>query len=274
MKKPAVNSFAFYLMMILFSFTLIHCSGTDDASSDGDSQSDGDANESPDGDGEVPLPDGDESLVPDGDIEDEPPADGDDLIDGDMAADGDAPTDGDIADGDVDIETEAEVEAEVGFTEFTLYSPAFKDGADIPVEYGCYLDGDYWKPSIPLKWVLPPEGTKSYILLMNDLDPISNYWVHWVVINIPAIISELPEGASKSSMPAGSTELLNTYMEIGYGGPCPSADTHSYRFQLFAMGEDSVTLDSSSKTGEALTTEIMGMNPIDVAELYGNFSKH
>ena len=53
-----------------------------------------------------------------------------------------------------------------------------------------------------LEWKNPPAGTKSFALMVHDPDaPTGSGFWHWVVYNIPADATSLPEGAS-SGRPA------------------------------------------------------------------------
>ncbi len=118
---------------------------------------------------------------------------------------------------------------------------------------------------MPLRWSGAPKGTKSFVLLMDDLDPIANQWVHWLVVDIPADVSSLPEGASLRSMPAGAKELDNTWGKKGYGGPCPPNGTHVYRFRLFARPQATTQLKPPLDKGDAVAAQLS--DSLGVAEL-------
>ncbi|MGB3113451.1 MAG: YbhB/YbcL family Raf kinase inhibitor-like protein, partial [Candidatus Omnitrophota bacterium] len=62
-----------------------------------------------------------------------------------------------------------------------LTSTAFKDGEVIPEEYTC--KGEDISPA--LNWNDAPEGTKSFVLIMDDPDAPMGAWIHWVIYNIP-----------------------------------------------------------------------------------------
>ncbi len=156
-----------------------------------------------------------------------------------------------------------------GKGKFTLTSPAFKNGGKIPQKYGCGPKRNYKKPSIPLKWSNPPKGTKSFVLLFDDLAPIAKKWVHWIVVDIPASVNSLPEGASGKNMPAGSKELKNTWGEVGYGGPCPPDGTHRYRIRLFAMPTANTKIDADGKNGDEIAAQLK--NALGTATLEGLF---
>jgi hypothetical protein len=50
--------------------------------------------------------------------------------------------------------------------------------------------------SPPLTWTAGPEGTQSYAVIMQDMSATAedNAFLHWMVINIPADTTALPEG--------------------------------------------------------------------------------
>ncbi|RJO66271.1 MAG: YbhB/YbcL family Raf kinase inhibitor-like protein, partial [Myxococcales bacterium] len=101
--------------------------------------------------------------------------------------------------------------------DFTLTSSAFADKGHIPAAYGCGKERNWRKPSVPLTWAKAPQGTKSFVLLMDDPDPVARYWVHWLVVDVPAETMALAKGASGAAMPAGARELTNSFGEAGYG---------------------------------------------------------
>ncbi|MBN2545390.1 MAG: YbhB/YbcL family Raf kinase inhibitor-like protein [Spirochaetes bacterium] len=96
-----------------------------------------------------------------------------------------------------------------------------------------------------LHWENPPTGTKSFVLAMVDHHPVASNWVHWIIINIPANVNNLPENISNSkNLPKGSIELINTFGSIGYGGPQPPRGTgaHHYDTTLYALNVENVSL--------------------------------
>lgn len=129
---------------------------------------------------------------------------------------------------------------------FIIASTAFEDGKVIPTKYAnTGLTGGK-NISIPLKWENAPKETKSFAISIIDLHPVANNWVHWFMINIPANIVEIVEGASNTNkIPAGSKELNNTFGVVGYGGPQPpkSSGLHKYEVTLYALNVEKVELD-------------------------------
>ncbi|MDF1758979.1 MAG: YbhB/YbcL family Raf kinase inhibitor-like protein [Coxiellaceae bacterium] len=188
----------------------------------------------------------------------------------------------------------------------TLTSPAFKDKGFFPYQYG------YCRPaangetkaasdiSPPLQWSDVPKGTKSFVLILTDPDipdspkfdkkgtlitkgakRVTGY--HWLLVDIPADKTSVPEGAGskgfvKGGKPTGKTPYgltgINVYTGAfkspfaplinyhhmtkqqlqgtygGYDGPCaPWNDKaiHHYTFTLYALDVKSLGLPSDGK---------------------------
>lgn len=118
----------------------------------------------------------------------------------------------------------------------TLTSPAFLDHHEIPVHYTC--QGADVSPA--LAWSGAPAGTASFVLIVDDPDapdPAApqRVWVHWLLYNLPASASELPEGVPPAALPPGTREGRNDWRRTGYGGPCPPIGRHRYFFKLYAL---------------------------------------
>jgi Raf kinase inhibitor-like YbhB/YbcL family protein len=150
---------------------------------------------------------------------------------------------------------------------FELISTAFDQGEPIPAKYSC--KGEDISPS--LAWGDPPQGTQSLALIMDDPDAPGGTWVHWIVLNIPADIRELPE-----DMPAGTkfgdvavTFGRNSWNRSDYGGPCPPSGTHRYFFKLYALD---TTLPSDETMNKEQVLAAMDGHILAETELMGTFS--
>lgn len=135
----------------------------------------------------------------------------------------------------------------IGGAAMEISSSAFKDGEKIPIQY--VMPGAGGKNiSIPLTWKDVPAGTKSFCLSIVDPHPVAQNWVHWLVINIPAQVNSIEEGASKKKMPKGSVELKNSWGDIGYGGPQPPKGTgdHPYVVTLYALNVEKLDLRANT----------------------------
>jgi Raf kinase inhibitor-like YbhB/YbcL family protein len=127
-------------------------------------------------------------------------------------------------------------------TKLTLISDAFKNGQPIPRQFTC--DGADQTPV--LRWGAPPEGTKSFALVIDDPDAPSGTFRHWGVFDIPAAARSIGDGKRIG------TEVTNDFGKPGYGGPCPpnGHGPHHYHFKLFALNTDKLGLSASSKVAE------------------------
>ena len=133
------------------------------------------------------------------------------------------------------VDTE-DVEGDVT-TVFSVTTSAFESEATIPSNHAREGAGGN-NVSIPYEWADAPEGTRSFALVLMDLHPIAHRWIHWMVVDVPADINAVEEGASGTeTMPSGSRELANTWGDIGYGGPEPPEGSggHEYRMTVYAL---------------------------------------
>src|ERR1035437_6418845 len=115
-----------------------------------------------------------------------------------------------------------------------IMSPSFMHDRVIPSRHTC--DGLNISP--PLAWTGVPVGTKSLSLIVDDPDapdPAAPRmtWVHWLLYNLPADCTGLPEAVK--ILPEGTLEGLNDWKRTGYGGPCPPIGRHRYYHKLYAL---------------------------------------
>jgi Raf kinase inhibitor-like YbhB/YbcL family protein len=147
----------------------------------------------------------------------------------------------------------------------TLTVQGFPDGADIPVKYTQAAPGvtNGGGTSPAISWQNAPAGTQSFFLNMHDEDVARNKspedQAHWVVWNIPASVTSLPEG-----VPAGP-KLDNGAYQISasgqmYRGPGAGANgpKHHYMFEIYALD----TMLDVQPTGDAFETRANVMKAI------------
>lgn len=154
---------------------------------------------------------------------------------------------------------------------FTLSSPAFAAGGDIPARYTC--EGADISP--PLVWSAPPQGTKSLALIMDDPDAPdpgapTMTWTHWVLYELPPAAGSLPEDAARSHLPAGARHGLNDWRRLDYGGPCPPIGRHRYFYKLYALD---VVLPDLGRQGKAQLEAAFAGHVLAQAELIGGYEK-
>ncbi|MEW9699383.1 YbhB/YbcL family Raf kinase inhibitor-like protein [Paenibacillus sp. SI8] len=147
-----------------------------------------------------------------------------------------------------------------------LQSDAFSAYADIPVKYahGGVVGGQ--NISLPVSWSHAPEGTKSFAVVMYDLHPIADNFIHWSVLNIPVSTHELKEGAA-SALPAGKE--LNAY--YGMEPPRYSGD-HLYRVAVYALDTEKLEVGATPTFFEELEPQLL-QHTLAYEELDGFFKQ-
>lgn len=150
-----------------------------------------------------------------------------------------------------------------------ITSSAFDNNGSIPRVHTC--EGKDISP--PLSWSSAPSGTRSLVLIVDDPDapdPAAPRmtWVHWVLYNLPANSTGLPE--SIKTLPAGTLEGSNDWRRTGYGGPCPPIGRHRYFHKLYAL--DVVLPDLDRPTKKILEQAMQG-HIIAEAQLVGTYQK-
>jgi len=161
---------------------------------------------------------------------------------------------------------------------FTLGSPGIKPGGTLPEAqvfngFGC--NGKDVSPA--LKWSGAPKDTKSFAVTVYDPDaPTGSGWWHWVVYNIPAATTELPEGAGAADgkgLPAGSAQARNDYGTAAFGGACPppGARPHRYVFTVYALKTDK--LDIPPEGTPALVGFMINANKLGAATFTAKFGR-
>ncbi len=156
--------------------------------------------------------------------------------------------------------------------ELRLSSTAFHDGDAIPVRFSC--EGDNLSP--PLAWTLPPTGTETLAIILDDQDApdldLANQSAdpeaanapeasaQWIAFNLPPTLRDLPEGVLvlEGENAVGSSEGLNRYDRTAYNGPCPPpGETHNYLLRLLAL-DTRLDLNSSTTTTDSLYAAARG----------------
>ncbi len=165
-----------------------------------------------------------------------------------------------------------------GAQAFELKSPDIADGKTIGMKhvynsFGC--TGGNVSPA--LSWSEPPTGTKSFAVLAHDPDAPTGgagFW-HWLVVDIPAHMRELKQGAGDASgknLPAGAQQLENDFGEKAYGGPCPPPGApHHYQFTVYALKVEK--LGDAAKGRTAIAGFTINGNALAKATLTGLFGR-
>ena len=151
---------------------------------------------------------------------------------------------------------------------FALKTTAFADGSAIPRKYTC--DGADLSPA--LNWNGAPAGAQSLALIADDPDAPGGTWTHWIVWNIPASATALPEGVPAAEvLDNGARQGRNDFRRIGYGGPCPPpGKPHRYFFKLYALD---ARLDLKAGSSRNQLEPAMKGNVLSDAEMMGTYGR-
>ena len=143
----------------------------------------------------------------------------------------------------------------------TLRASSFGQGQEIPSRHG-KRDQNV---SPGLTWTDPPPGTESLALAVVDTDPAAMGYVHWLVVDIDPLTTELPEGSAEGALPGPAHEASP------YVGPFPPEGTHDYAFRLYALDTARVELPPNPSLQQFLDT--VEPHAIDIANLVGSFTR-
>jgi len=162
-----------------------------------------------------------------------------------------------------------------------LTSSSFKDGdylgADhiLSADYGFGCGGGNKSPH--LKWADAPSGTKSFAVLCFDPDaPTGSGFWHWVVVNIPPSVVELPLDAGNprtGKLPADALQVRTDFGKPGYGGPCPPEGDHPHRYLFTVHAVSMEKLPVTADTAAAVVGFYLNFNTLAKASLMGLYKR-
>jgi len=160
-----------------------------------------------------------------------------------------------------------------------LRSDSFNDGDYLGADhvswekhgFGCA--GGNISPA--LAWSGAPAETKSFAVTCFDPDAPTGcgFW-HWIVVNIPTDVSELPAGAgSGAGLPSNALQVRTDYGTHAYGGPCPPQGDHPHRylFTVYAVSLDTLPVDAD--TSAAVVGFNLNFNTLEKATLMALYKR-
>jgi Raf kinase inhibitor-like YbhB/YbcL family protein len=140
--------------------------------------------------------------------------------------------------------------------------------------FGC--TGENISPA--LSWKNPPAGTKSFAVMVHDGDAPTGgagFW-HWVVVNVPASATGLPQGAGAAdskTLGDGARQINTDYGTPAWGGPCPpqGRKPHRYTFTVHALKVDKLELPANATA--SLTGFMVNSNSLAKASLVAKYGR-
>src|ERR1700704_220052 len=159
---------------------------------------------------------------------------------------------------------------------FTITSSSFKDGERLPTKMAgnnktnpnCV--GENVSPAF--SWANPPEGTKSYVLMMFDPEGRPPGGVsHWVAYGIPVSVTGFAEGevSKQTDKYVGGKSTINL---PHYFGPCtPPGAPHHYTFTLISTDLKPKALSAGMARDELI--KALDGHAKGATGLIGTFSK-
>lgn len=163
------------------------------------------------------------------------------------------------------------IETGGGTASFTVRSSAFDDTGTIPTQYTA--DGADVSP--PLSVGTLPEEAETWALIVDDPDAPGGTFVHWLLWNVPARTTELPEDVPTTGTVAdlgGARQGTNGFGETGYRGPAPPSgdDPHTYRFTAYAV-DSTLALEAGAER-DALDDALSGAT-LEAARITGEYGR-
>ncbi|MFF4342762.1 YbhB/YbcL family Raf kinase inhibitor-like protein [Kitasatospora sp. NPDC001540] len=144
---------------------------------------------------------------------------------------------------------------------FRLRSADLVDGGTMP-DAQVHAAGN---TSPQLSWSGFPAGTRSFAVTCYDPDaPTAAGWWHWLVVNLPAEVTELAAGAGASDgeLPGGAFHVRNDFPGHRYDGAAPPpGPAHRYVFAVHALDVPALEVGPetpAAQVGFQLTAHALG----------------
>ena len=203
-----------------------------------------------------------------------------------------------------------------------LTSTSITDGRPIDPQYAfCRPDPDAHSTSggnvsPHLAWANPPEGTRSFAVVVHDPDVPADAadanqegktipedaertdFFHWLLVDIPETVTEIPEGALKDEPEMGGAEPgltsgfgvegVNDFTSFfegsdqagtygGYDGPCPPWNDerlHHYHVTVYALDTESLGLSEDGDFRGQDVLDALDGHVLAQAEIVGTYTQN
>ena len=122
---------------------------------------------------------------------------------------------------------------------FVVTSPDFLDDAQAPLAGAQPACGGGTNTSPALAWSGAPPATKSYVILLTDVDnaSLAGLGMHWIAYGIPATVSAVPAGFGGQSPPQ-YVSGTNLGGQPGFRGYCPAKGDGAHHYVYTVLATD------------------------------------
>lgn len=159
---------------------------------------------------------------------------------------------------------------------FTVTSDDVTDGS--PLSADQVHDSAGGKNVSPaLRWSGAPEGTASYVVTCYDPDAPtpSGFW-HWVAVNLPASVTELPTGAGASdealaAVAEGAFHVRNDMSRTAFDGAAPPQGDQVHRYYFVVHAVDVPQLEVDGSASPAVVSFNLAFHTLARAVLVGTY---
>jgi Raf kinase inhibitor-like YbhB/YbcL family protein len=126
-----------------------------------------------------------------------------------------------------------------------------------------------------LSWSGFPDETRSFAVTVYDPDAptLSGFW-HWAVANLPASVTELPDGAGDGGeLPGDALTLVNDAGMRRYVGAAPPPGHGPHRYYVAVHAVDVENLDLTEDASPAFLGFNLFQHAIARAVIYGTYEQ-
>jgi Raf kinase inhibitor-like YbhB/YbcL family protein len=159
---------------------------------------------------------------------------------------------------------------------FHLESASITDGQPLATPQISGIMGAGGEDVSPqLSWSGFPDQTRSFAVTVYDPDAptLSGFW-HWAVANLPATVTELPDGAGEGSdLPGGALTLVNDAGMRRYIGAAPPPGHGPHRYYVAVHAVDVEKLDLNEDASPAYLGFNLFQHAIARAVIYGTYEQ-
>jgi len=160
-------------------------------------------------------------------------------------------------------------------SKFNVTSPDIQEGHFMAKTFefnGFGCDGPNLSPA--LRWKNAPAGTQSFAVTVYDPDaPTGSGFWHWLVLDIPAEVHELAQGAGNGTLPAGCRSFMNDYGIKEFGGACPPEGHGMHRYQFTVWALPTPTLGVPEGASAAVVGFMLNANALAKATLTATYAR-